>query len=53
MGVAGSPDIFQEEMSGLMETLDYVRTYLDDLLVISKSSFGDHLTQIETVLYRL
>ena len=40
-------------MSGLMETLDYVRTYLDDLLLISKSSFDDHLTQIETVLCRL
>ena len=50
MGVAGSPDIFQEKMSGLMETLDYVRTYLDDLLIIPKSSFNDHLTRIETVL---
>ena len=49
MGVAGSPAIFQEKMSGVMETLDYVRTYLDDLLVISKSSFDNHLTQIETV----
>ena len=53
MGVAGSPDTFQEKMSGLMETLDYVRTYLDDLLIIAKSSFDNHLTQIETVLCRL
>ena len=36
-----------------METLDYVRTYLDDLRIISKSSFDDCLTQIETVLCRL
>ena len=50
MGIAGSPDIFQEKMSGLMKTLDYVRTYLDDLVLMSKSSFDDHLTQIETVL---
>ena len=50
MGVAGSPDIFQEKMSGLMETLDYVRTYLDDLLIIFKSSFDNHLTQIEPML---
>ena len=28
MGVAGSPDIFQEKMSGLMSTLEFVRTYL-------------------------
>ena len=53
MGVAGSPDIFQEKISGLMKTLDYVRTYLDDLLIISKSRFDDQITQIETVLCRL
>jgi len=52
MGVAGSPDIFQEQekMSCLMETLDYRRTYLDDLFIIFKSSFDDHLIQIDAVL---
>ena len=34
MGMTGSPDIFQEKMSSLMRTLEYVRVYLDDLLVI-------------------
>jgi len=53
MGVAGSPDIFQEKMSGLMETLEYVRTYLDDLLIITRSSFGEHLTKMSEVLSRL
>ncbi len=43
MGIAGSPDIFQGEMLELMETLEYVRTYLDDLLCISKLSLEDHL----------
>ena len=43
MGVAGSPDIFQEKMSGLMATLEYVRAYIDDLLIISNDSFEDHL----------
>jgi hypothetical protein len=38
MGIAGSPDIFQEKMLELMETLDYARAYLDDLLCISKLS---------------
>ena len=36
MGIAGSPDIFQEKMSDLMATLEFVRTYLDDLLIITK-----------------
>jgi hypothetical protein len=38
MGIAGSPDIFQRKMSELMESLEYVRVYLDDLLCISKLS---------------
>ena len=49
MGVSGSPDIFQEKMSGLMEDLVNVMTYLDDLLIITKSSFDEHLTQVGTV----
>jgi hypothetical protein len=35
MGVAGSPDIFQAKMSELMVDLEFVRTYLDDLLTIT------------------
>jgi hypothetical protein len=31
MGVANSPDIFQEKMSDLMTGLQFVRTYLDDV----------------------
>ncbi len=43
MGIAGSPDIFQSKMSELMESLEYVQAYLDDLLCISRSSLEDHL----------
>ena len=50
MGIAGSPDIFQEKMSELMETLEYVRAYLDDLLCISKLSLEDHLDKLIEVL---
>jgi hypothetical protein len=32
MGIAGSPDVFQGKILELMETLEYVRAYLDDLL---------------------
>ena len=50
MGVAGSPDVFQERMSGLMEFLKYVKMYIDDLLIILKDSFKDNLTKLEKVL---
>ena len=53
MGVAGSPDIFQEKMSGLMSTLEYVRTYLDDLLIISQGDFNDHLEKLQAALQKL
>ena len=53
MGVAGSPDIFQEKMSGLMADLEFVRAYIDDLLIISKDSFEDHLERLTVVLKRL
>ena len=42
MGIAGSPDIFQEKRSSLMEELEYVPTYIDNLLMITKSTFDDH-----------
>ena len=53
MGIVGSPDIFQEKMSELMETLEYVRAYLDDLLCISKLSLEDHLKELEELLRQL
>jgi hypothetical protein len=40
MGIAGSPDIFHETMLELMESLEFVRAYLDGLLCISKLSLG-------------
>ena len=53
MGLCNSPDIFQEEMGTLMQDLSYVRTYIDDLLVITKSTFESHLHKLDEVLTRL
>ena len=53
MGVKCAPDIFQDKMSELMSDLEYVRAYLDDLLVLSTSTFEDHLDKIAKVLARL
>ena len=47
------PGVFQEKMSSLMQDLEYVRTYLDDLLIISNGSFEEHLQQLGRVLQRL
>ncbi len=46
---AGSADIFQAEMGNIMAALEYVRAYIDNLLVITKSSHDDHLDKLEQV----
>ena len=38
MGLCNSPDIFQEKMSQLMMDLEFVRVYIDDLLIITSGS---------------
>ena len=53
MGLCNSPDIFQEKMSNLMLELEYVRAYIDDLLVTTKGSFTDHLVKLEAVLAKM
>ena len=53
MGIAGSPDIFQEKMSDLMAPLEFVRKHLDYVLIITSSTFSDHLEKLEQVLKKL
>ncbi len=53
MRFAGSADIFQAEMVDLMEALEYVRAYIDDLLVITRGTLEDHLDKLREVLRRL
>ena len=50
MGLCNSPDIFQEKMSELFIGFENVRVYIDDLLIISKGSFEEHLEQLKQVL---
>ncbi len=53
IGIGGSPDIFHANMSELMESLECERSYIDDLLRISKGSFEDQLEKLEEVLKQL
>jgi len=49
MGLCNSPDIFQEKMSTLMQDLENVRAYIDDLLLLTSGDWKDHLEQLEEV----
>ncbi len=53
MGFAGLADIFQAKMGNLMAALEYIRAYIDNVLVITKSSHDDHLGKLEQVFIRL
>jgi hypothetical protein len=50
MGIAGSPDFFQAKMSEQMVALEFVKTYLDDLVCITQASLEDHLEKLREVL---
>ena len=53
MGLCNSLDIFQECMYKLFADLEYICAYIDDLLVMSCSTFDDHLECLDSVLARL
>ena len=53
MGVCNSPNIFQEKISELFDGFDMVHAYIDDVLVITKNNFEDHLKALGRFLKRL
>mgnify|MGYP000536277061 CR=1 FL=1 len=40
-------------MNELFNDLEYIRAYIDDLLIISSSNFEDHLNQVKIVPKKL
>ena len=53
MGLCSSPDIFQEKMTELFNGLEYVRAYIDDLLIICNNNFEDNVNKIKIALNKL
>jgi hypothetical protein len=52
MGIKIAPDVFQNVMSKLVQGMEYVKTYLDHLLILTNNRFKDHLLKLEIVLAR-
>ncbi len=52
-GFGGLADIFQAQIMDLMASLEFVRAYMDDLLIITRGILDEHLQKIETVQTRL
>ena len=53
LGIANSPDIFRSKINQLMDALDYVRAYLDDILIVTKNTYDNHLSKLGTLLQAL
>ena len=55
MGIASALDIFQSIMMDLLDDLDYVLVYIDDILLLQRrgETEEDHLKKMETVLKQL
>ena len=53
MGISYAPDIFQEKMHSLIEGLEFIQCYLDDLLILSNGSFNNHLDKIDEAIMHL
>ena len=45
--------MFQEKINELFNGLEYVRTYIDDLLIMSYKSFEDHINKLDKVLSKV
>ena len=50
MGVCNIPNIFQGKISKLFKGFNVVCVYIDDVLVIAKHEFKDHLNALERVI---
>ena len=53
MGLQILADIFQREMSKLFFDLDFVLVYIDDVLIVTKGTYEDHLQKLKIVLTRM
>jgi hypothetical protein len=53
MGVKVAADVFQEVITELFSDLDYVRVYLNDILIIDNGSLEDHMQKVSICLERL
>ena len=49
MGISCSPDIFQAKIYELLGDIEGTKAYIDDILVVKKGSFQEHLEQLEEI----
>ena len=53
MGICNTPDIFQEKMNEMFCEFEFIRAYIDDLLIIARGDWSDHLNKLEQFLQNI
>ena len=53
MGMIASSDIFQAKINELLGDIEGVKSYLDDVLILNKGSFKDHIEQLRECFRRI
>ena len=53
MGVANSLDIFQKKMNDLFHGFEFICANIDDLLILTKGDWKDHIQKLELTLNKL
>ena len=53
MGVANSPEMFQQKMNDLFHGFEFIRAYIDDLFILTKGECTDHVQKLELTLNTL
>ena len=53
MGVANSPEIFQQNMNDLFHVFGFIRSYIYDILILTKGYWTDHTQKLELTLNKL
>ena len=50
MGVKNSRDIFHEKINEIFRGFEFIQAYIDELLIITKGDWYDHLEKLELTL---
>ena len=53
IGMCASGDIFQSKVDKLLGDIEGVKTYINDMLVLGKDSFENHIEQLRIIFGRL
>ena len=46
MGVANSPDIFQQKVNDLFHRSEFIRAYIDNMLILTKGYWKYHIQKL-------